>query len=192
VDVGKTLRAKTRAEWRRWLARNHDRRPEIWLVFHTKASGKRFVAYDDAVEEALCFGWSDSTVKKLDGDARAQRFTPRRPGSAVSELNRERVRRLVAQGLMTPAGLAAIGAAGRPAGRARGRFVVPADIRRELKRDRETWGNFQAFPETYRRIRVAWIDAARVRPEVFEQRLRYFLRMTKQNKRFGTYRDDSA
>lgn len=185
MEVGTTLRARTRAEWRRWLARNHDRRPEIWLVFYTKASGKRFVAYDDAVEEALCFGWIDSIVKKLDGDARAQRFTPRRRGSAVSELNRERVRRLVAQGLMTPAGLTAAGEVDAP-------FVVPGDIRRELKRDRETWGNFQAFPETYRRIRVSWIDGARAQPEVFEQRLRHFLRMTKQNKRFGTYRGDDA
>jgi uncharacterized protein YdeI (YjbR/CyaY-like superfamily) len=179
VEIGRTLRARTRGEWRRWLEKHHASAREVWLVYHTKASGKRFVAYDDAVDEALCFGWIDSIVKKLGPDSRAQRFTPRRRGSAVSPLNQERIRLLVEQGRMTPAGLAAAGALDAP-------FRVPRDILRELKADRETWRNFQAFPERYRRIRIGWIDGSRANAAVFRQRLDYFLKMTRANKRFGT------
>jgi uncharacterized protein YdeI (YjbR/CyaY-like superfamily) len=179
MEVGNTLHAKTRAEWRAWLRKHHKTEPEIWLVYHRKASGKPFVAYDDAVEEALCFGWIDSIIKKLPDDARAQRFTPRRPKSPMSELNKERVRRLIDQKKMTPAGLAA-------AGDLDGKFVVPKDILRELKKDNEVWANYQQFPESYQRIRIAWIDGAKPREEVHEQRLRYFIKMTKQGKTFGT------
>jgi uncharacterized protein YdeI (YjbR/CyaY-like superfamily) len=178
MEIGRMLRARTRSEWRAWLERHHATAAEVWLVYYTKASGKRFVAYNDAVDEALCFGWIDSIVKKLEPDARAQRFTPRRRGSPISPLNRERVRRLIEQGRMTPAGLAA-------AGPIDVEFRVPPDILRELKADRQTWRNFRAFPESYQRIRVGWIDGSRAAPDVFRRRLDYFLKMTKQDKRFG-------
>jgi uncharacterized protein YdeI (YjbR/CyaY-like superfamily) len=187
MEIGKTLRTRSRAEWRRWLANHHASAGEIWLVAYTKASGKRFVAYNDAVEEALCFGWIDSIVKKLDGDARAQRYSPRRQGSALSAMNRERIVRLIEQGWMTPAGLAAVKDQFDPkaVAKADAKFRVPADILRELKADKETWRNFQAFPASYQRIRVGWIDGSRNSPEFFRKRLDYFLKMTKQNKRFG-------
>ena len=179
VELGKTLEVAKPQEWRAWLEANHATEPEIWLVFHSKDSGKQSIAYNDAVDEALCFGWIDSTVKKLGPDSRAQRFTPRRPGSALSEMNKVRVRRLVKAGRMTPAGLAAAGdVLNEP-------FEVAPDILARLQTEETTWRNFQAFPESYQRIRVGWIEAARNRPEVFEQRLRYFLRMTAQNKRYG-------
>jgi uncharacterized protein YdeI (YjbR/CyaY-like superfamily) len=114
----------------------------------------------------------------VDG-ARAQRFTPRRPGSKLSEMNKERVRRLAAAGKMTPAGLEAAGDVLDEA------FEVPPDILKALQADEQTWRNFEAFPESYKRIRIGWIDAARKRPDVLEQRLRYFLKMTAQNKRYG-------
>jgi uncharacterized protein YdeI (YjbR/CyaY-like superfamily) len=178
MEIGKTFYAKTRAQWRAWLTKHAAREREVWLVLYTKASGKPFVAYNDAVEEALCFGWIDSILKKHGPDSRVQRYTPRRPGSRLSEMNKERVRRLVAEGKMTPAGLAAAGDIDGP-------YRVPADILRALKRDKETWANFQKFPESYKRIRVGWIDGSRDSPEFFERRLNYFLKMTKQNKRFG-------
>jgi len=178
MEIGKTLHAKTRAQWRAWLSKHSAKEPEIWLVLYTKASGKRFVAYNDAVEEALCFGWIDSIVKKLGTDSRVQRYSPRRPGSKLSEMNKARVRRLIAEEKMTPAGLAA-------AGDVDSAFKVPPDILRALKKDKETWANFRRFPESYKRIRVGWIDGARNRPDFFERRLNYFLKMTKQNKRFG-------
>ncbi len=177
MELGKTLYVSTRKAWRGWLKKHHATEREIWLVFYNKESGRPRVPYNDAVEEALCFGWIDSTVKKGEKDWFAQRFSPRRPGSQWSEMNKVRVRRLHREGKMTPAGLAAAGTLER--------FVIPPDILRRLKTDKEVWRNFQRFPDTYKRIRVAWIDAARKRPDEFEKRLRYFLRMTAENKRFG-------
>lgn len=179
VDIGETLYVRDAASWRAWLEQNHVSASEVWLVYHTKASGRPSIPYGDAVDEALCFGWIDSIVKKHGPDSRAQRFTPRRPGSKLSEANKERVRRLVEAGRMTPAGQSAAGdVLDEP-------FVIPEDIMAALQADGETWRNFEAFPESYKRVRVGWIDGSRARQGVFQQRLNYFLRMTKQNKRYG-------
>ncbi|HLF79986.1 MAG TPA: YdeI/OmpD-associated family protein [Dehalococcoidia bacterium] len=167
------------AGWRRWLSVNHASASDIWLVYYSKASGKPSIPYNDAVDEALCFGWIDSTNKKHGPESRAQRYTPRRPGSALSPMNKVRVQRLMEAGRMTQAGLDAAGhVLDEP-------FVLPEDIGDALKADKQTWRNFQAFPESYQHIRVGWIDGARNRPEVFQQRLRYLVKMTSQNKRFG-------
>ena len=179
MKVGKTFYAKNRREWRRWLAKNHKSAPEIWLIYYKKASGKPRIPYNDAVDEALCFGWIDSILKPIDEHKYAQRYSPRRKTSGLSDMNRERVRRLIKARRMTKAGLAAIEHTRK------GSAKLPDDIVARLKKDPVTWRNFQKFPASYRRIRVGWIDAARHRREVFEQRLRYFLKMTAQNKRFG-------
>ena len=179
MDIGKTFYPEDRAAWRRWLEANHATEPDIWLVSYNKAAGKPSVAYNDAVEEALCFGWIDSLNKKLEADSRAQRYSPRRKGSPWSEMNKTRVRRLHEQGLMTKAGYdAGVDFLDET-------FEVPADILAELKKDAETWKHFETLPESYVRIRTGCIDGARDRPEVFETRLRYFIKMTKQGKRFG-------
>jgi uncharacterized protein YdeI (YjbR/CyaY-like superfamily) len=175
----RTLDVRTASEWRAWLQAHHATEPEVWLVYHSKASGRPSIAYNDAVDEALCFGWIDSTVRKLGPDSRAQRFTPRRKGSPLSEMNKVRVRRLAEVGRMIPAGMAAAGdVLDEP-------FSIPPDILARLQADETVWRNFQAFPDSYQRIRIGWIEGARSRPEVFETRLRYFLRMTARNKRYG-------
>jgi uncharacterized protein YdeI (YjbR/CyaY-like superfamily) len=179
VKVGKTFYAKNRREWRRWLAKHHKSAREIWLIYYKKLSGKPRIPYNDAVEEALCYGWIDSILKPIDERKYAQRYSPRRKTSRLSDMNRERVRRLIRSGRMTKAGLAAIQHTGKGSAR------LPADILGRLKRDPITWKNFQRFPASYKRIRIGWIAAARHRREAFEQRLTYFLKMTKQNKRFG-------
>jgi len=179
VKVGKTLYAKNRKEWRAWLSKHHRAAPEIWLVYYKKHTGKPRVPYNHAVEEALCYGWIDSILKPIDADCWAQRFSPRRTTSRLSAMNRERVRRLIAAKRMTKAGLKAIAHVPEL------RWRLPADIERRLKRDAAVWKNYRRFPESYRRIRIGWIDAARHRREVFDQRLGYFMRMTAQNKRFG-------
>lgn len=177
--LGKTLYVTTRKDWRAWLAQNHAREKEIWLVYFRKDSGMRRLAYNSAVEEALCYGWIDGVQRRIDEESFAQRFTPRRPGSRWSAMNKERLRRLMKLGKVTKAGMAAAEDAMVE------KRALPPDILRRLKRDPATWKNFQAFPASYKRIRIAWIDAARNRPEVFEQRLKYFLKMTARNKRFG-------
>ncbi len=187
MDVGKTFYAKNRKEWRAWLAKHHRTAPEIWLVYYKKASGKPRIPYNDAVDEALCYGWIDSILKSIDSRCFAQRFSPRRPTSKLSDMNRERVRRLITAKRMTKAGLASISHAFDHKRDTKKKLPaqIPADIVRALKRDPIVWKNFQRFPESYKRIRIGWIAAARVRPEVLQQRLRYFLKMTAQNKRFG-------
>ena len=92
-----TFYTASRREWRRWLSRNHRTASEIWLVFYRKDSGKPRISYNDAVEEALCYGWIDSIVRKVDDESFAQRFSPRRPRSALSQMNRERTDKLIAQ-----------------------------------------------------------------------------------------------
>ena len=179
MKIGKTLYAKNRRAWRAWLAKNHQHAPEIWLIYYKKGSGKPRIPYNDAVEEALCYGWIDSTLKPIDDKKYAQRYSPRRSTSKLSDMNRERVRRLIRSRRMTKAGLDAIAhtpKTGAP---------FPPDIIARLKTDPQTWRNFQRFPPSYKRIRIGWIAAARHRKLTFQQRLKYFLRMTKQNKRFG-------
>lgn len=178
VKLGKLLDVHDAQAWRRWLKAHHTSEPEIWLVYHSKTSGVPSIPYNDAVDEALCFGWIDSTVKKVDAESRAQRFTPRRPGSPISPMNRERVLRLRQAGRMTQAGLDAIGDLETA-------FVLPDDVEAALRADDQTWRNYQALPESYQRIRIGFIEGARNRPQMFQRRLAYFLKMTKANKRYG-------
>lgn len=193
MKLGHTLYVHTRTSWRSWLAKHHASAPEIWLIYYKTHTGKPRIPYHEAVEEALCYGWIDSTVKSIDGDRYAQRFSPRRAKSKLSELNKERVRRLIKSKKMRRAGLASIEHHLHPRPRAAGVHRVksapfPTDILRALKVHGEAWKNFQRFPATYRRIRIGFIDGSRNRPDVFRKRLRYFIAMTAKNKRYGMER----
>jgi uncharacterized protein YdeI (YjbR/CyaY-like superfamily) len=189
MEIGETLTVVRREDWRSWLEVNYNKACEIWLVYNNKQSGMPRIPYDEAVEEALCFGWIDSTIKKLDAFSAAQRFTPRRKNSALSVLNKIRIRNMIALGKMTEAGLQSIHHHLQiaPDGNVEVKpFVMPADIIARLKMDATLWNNFQNFPDHYKHIRVGFIDGARDRPEEFAKRLNYFLRMTRLNKRYGS------
>lgn len=108
MQIGKTLYVTNRKSWRAWLVKNHKIKKEIWLVYYRKHVGKPSVSYDAAVEEALCYGWIDSTAKRIDGDRFAQRFTPRRSGSNLSDINRARIKDLIRRGRMRRVGLEAV------------------------------------------------------------------------------------
>ena len=176
----KTFYPKTRAQWRRWLEKNHARADEVWLVYYKKSSGKPRISYDDAVEEALCFGWIDGLQRGIDDERFAQRFTPRRKGSSWSEPNKQRLRRLIAAGQVTPAGLEAARDV-----KLNERLRIPKDIAVALRDDAEVWRNFRRFPLDYRKLRIAWIDGARARPEEFDKRLKHFIEMTRRGKTYG-------
>ena len=182
MKLGKTLDMLDRKRWHSWLAKHHRNEKEIWLVYYRKQAGKPRIPYNDAVEEALCYGWIDSTVKKIDDDRYAQRFTPRRDGSQLSETNRHRALALIKAGRMTHAGLKKIKT------QLDTKFIVPKDIIAALKKDKTAWSNFQKFPAHYQRIRIAFVEGARSRPDMFKQRLRYLLKMAQQNKKFGMVR----
>ncbi len=174
-----TFYTASRLAWRRWLQKYSKTKKEVWLVYYRKGSGKSRIAYNDAVEEALCFGWIDSTVRKLDEERFAQRFSPRRPNSPYSQANIERLRRLKAEGRVTDAVLATPGTLRSKTPR------VPADIRTALRANKQAWDNFRRFSASYRRIRIAFIEGARDRPAEFRKRLEYFVRMTEKGRQFG-------
>lgn len=169
-----------RAEWRAWLRRNYRTAREVWLVYHKKHTGEPRLTYNDAVEEALSFGWIDSTARKVDEDRYAQRFTPRRPGSAYSEANLARLRAMAAKGKVVPEVLEKV----RPL-LVEKPVVIAADILAAIKTDPQIWRNFRAFSDSYKRIRIGYIEGARDRPEEFAKRLRNFLKMAKANRVIG-------
>ncbi|PIN80391.1 hypothetical protein COV13_03650 [Candidatus Woesearchaeota archaeon CG10_big_fil_rev_8_21_14_0_10_32_9] len=182
MEVGKKLYVTDRKVWRSWLVKNHTKEKEIWLVYYKKSSGKKRIPYNDAVEEALCFGWIDGILKGVDEQSFAQRFTPRRKKSVLSELNKERIRNMIKEKKMTDAGLTAVSHA---FDKDKDEFTIPKDILNSLKKDKLIWENFQNFSKSYQRVRIMWIDTARSRPEIFEKRLLYFIKMTAKNKKYG-------
>ena len=189
MKLGKTLYVAEGKSWRAWLAKNHAREREVWLVYYKKSSGKPRISYNDAVDEALCFGWIDSTVKSVDDECFAQRFTPRRRGSKLSQLNKERVRVLIAKKRMTPAGLDAIAHAYHGESD-HGKVKLSKDILAALKGDADAWKHFNAFSESYKRIRIAYIESQRLHSnEAFQKSLANFVRKTAKNKKFGFVRD---
>lgn len=179
MDITETLYVATRAAWRDWLAAHHDEKTEIWLVSYRKATGQPSVPYNNAVEEALCFGWIDSIRKGIDQERYAQRYTPRRAGSSFSQLNKERLARLIAQNQVIPSVLEKLGHIRAEA------YEIPDDIVAALKAHENAWTYFQNTSPSYQRIRAAYVDTARRRPAEFEKRLQYLIEMSAQEKQFG-------
>ena len=175
------VRCECRRQWRDWLAGHFESESEVWFVFPTKDSGEEGVSYNDAVEEALCFGWIDSTAGTLDSTHQIRRFTPRKKGSPYSRPNIERLIWLDANGMIHPkVRESVIGLIQTP-------YAFPEDILSAIRGDEMAWKNYLLFPESYRRIRVAYIDAARKRPEEFARRLSNFIDKTKRNKQIVGY-----
>ena len=179
-DPAPLLEVVKRSEWRAWLRRNHKTAKEVWLVYLKKHTDQPRLAYNDAVEEALAFGWIDSTAKKVDEDRYAQRFTPRKPDSSYSEANLARLRAMAAKGRIIPEVLAKV----KPLLVVRP-LVIPLDILAALKADPEAWKNFRAFSDSYKRIRIGYIEGARNRPDEFAKRLHNFLKVTRENRIIG-------
>ena len=179
MEITKTLHVTNPKDWRDWLKKNYKTEKEIWLVYYKKGTGKPRIEYNDAVEEALCFGWIDSIVKTLDEERTAQRFSPRKPKAKYSQANIERLRSLVAQKKVIKEVAETLGDVLNE------EFVIPPDILQAIKANDEAWKNFQKFSDSYKRIRIAFIDGARNRPEEFKKRLRHFIEMTEKNKMFG-------
>jgi uncharacterized protein YdeI (YjbR/CyaY-like superfamily) len=186
VEIGKTLYAKNKIEWRAWLRKNYNNEKEIWLIYYKKETGKPRVEYNDAVEEALCYGWIDSTVKSIDSKRFAQRFSPRKKTSNLSQSNIERITKLIAQKKMTRAGLKAIEHLYHPAKKKTKKAEVPEYLLKELKKYPDAERHFKKFPDAYKRIRIAYIESRKKRGEKeFKTALNYFVRNTAKNKRIG-------
>lgn len=175
----KTLYVTDRNKWRKWLEKNFDKEKEIYLIYQNKSSGKPRILYNDAVEEALCFGWIDSIIKKLDEENSIQRFSPRRSKSNYSQPNKERLRWLLKENLIHPS----IQESTKEV--LKEKFIFPTDIINSIQDDKKAWENYQKFSPAYKRIRIAYIDGARSRPEEFKKRLANFIKKTRENKIIG-------
>lgn len=185
------LEIATRDEWRAWLAKNHACETEIWLIFYRKHVGKRSIHYDDAVEEALCFGWIDSLIKRIDSDSYARKFTPRNSGSMWSQTNKQRVEKLVSAGLMTDAGMALVHQAQASGEWDRRRSrptvssdVLPDELRSALETHPAAREFFRCLPSTYQKQYVLWIATAK-RADTRQRRTTEAIEKLERGERLG-------
>ncbi|WP_424358152.1 YdeI/OmpD-associated family protein [Methanocella sp. MCL-LM] len=185
MEIDEQLYVATRDEWREWLERNHDKSEGIWLIYYKKGSGKPRIPYDDAVEEALCFGWIDSTAKSIDEEKYAQRFTPRRPGSGWSELNIRRMEKLIKEGRVTGAGLAKFRdpAARRSAIRDMDN-VTPPGFTEALEKRSEALAYFNKLPPSQVKLFYRWINDAK-REETKQKRIAESVELLAQGRKLS-------
>jgi uncharacterized protein YdeI (YjbR/CyaY-like superfamily) len=174
--------APDRSTWRSWLEENHTSSPEVWLVYYKSHTGQPSISYDESVEEALCFGWIDSLIQKIDEDRYARKFTPRRPGSPLSDTNKRRVSKIIAEGRMTPTGLAKIDYPPDepPAEPIRQVLVIPEWISLGLKQNTNAWENFSHLPPSHKKRYIAWLSSAK-KEETRLRNLEKAIRLLEQN-----------
>jgi len=188
----KKIQPKTRLQWRTWLEKNHASSPGIWLTYYKKETGKPRILISDAVEEALCFGWIDSLHKKLDDEKNILKFTPRKPKSVWSGVNKARIEKLIAAKKMMPAGTACIAAAKKngswdaltASDAAAASNQLPADLDKAFAKHKKAKANFQQFALSIRKLFLSWIDSAK-RPETRAKRIHQTVLMAQANKKPG-------
>ncbi|MBE0431249.1 MAG: YdeI/OmpD-associated family protein [Dehalococcoidia bacterium] len=190
MKIRKTLHVTNRTKWRAWLEKNHDSETEAWLVFYKKHTGQLSVAYDDAVEEALCFGWIDGVIQRIDDETYARRFSPRRDGSNWSALNKRRAAKMIEEGRMTEAGAAKLTYSdseddyGRTLQRKAEDLIIPEYFEQALTSNRQAHENFAKLAPSYRRRYLLWIADART-DETRDRRVAEAIRLLAENKKLG-------
>ena len=181
----KTLDVRSRARWRAWLEANHGSASEVWLVFHKPHTGKTSIDYEDSVEEALCFGWVDSLIRRLDDDRYARKFTPRKTDAFWSDSNRRRYAKVEALGLLAAAGRdRAPSDANRYPARRKRSDAVPAYIEKAFKSKPRAWTTFERLTPRERIMYVGWIDNAK-REETKSKRIQKALALLAAGKKLG-------
>lgn len=185
----KQLYVTNRDEWRDWLSRNHASEAGIWLIFYKKVTSKPTIAYEAAVEEALCFGWIDSIIKKIDAARYARKFTPRSDKSKWSPLNKKRADKMIKQGRMTKVGLAKIKASQKTGlwdkdVRPKISFDIPPEFAKALARNKKAKENFDKLASTYRKHYIGWIAVAK-RQETKKRRIEESITLLEQGKKLG-------
>jgi uncharacterized protein YdeI (YjbR/CyaY-like superfamily) len=178
-----SLDVRRRDEWRAWLGKHQHSCPGVWVVFHKAHTGVASMAYEDFVREAICHGWIDSLVKRLDDDRFAIKATPRKPRSKWSDINRRRWTELKIAGLLTPAGLAAAPTANEYAPKPT-IPELPGYVAKAIRANARAWSFFQQLPRTQRRNFVVWIHTAK-RPETRERRIRESIALLAAGKKLG-------
>lgn len=185
----KELYFKSRKQWRRWLAENHAMETGVWLLFYKKNTGLPSMEYGDVVEEALCYGWIDSVIKKIDERKFARKVTPRNDNSKWSAANMKRADKLIEQGLMTRAGLQKIEAARKngqykPERPPKVSFTMPEELKKALVKNKKAGKFFNELAPSYRKHFIGWVTTAK-RPETKSRRIRESIRLLEQGKKLG-------
>jgi uncharacterized protein YdeI (YjbR/CyaY-like superfamily) len=179
MKITKSFTPSSLADWRNWLAKNYDREQEVWLVYRKARRGKTNINYESSVEEALCFGWVDSIIQKLDEETYARKFNPRRTESVWSETNKCRVVKTMREGRMTEAGMAKVTfdvnevEPSKPKPK-RPPVEMPEKMEKALKSHPGVWEAFQKISPSYRRNYILWLSDAK-KPETFERRLQILM-----------------
>ena len=187
MKATKILYVTNRDDWRAWLEKNHQTAKEVWLIYYKRHTARSTIPYDDAVEEAMCFGWIDSIIKRIDDERYARKFTPRKAKSTWSQLNIRRARKMIEEGKMTRAGLKLfreINKRGLKPEPRKKRSVLPSDLKQALANNKKAWENFENFAPGYRRLYVGWIMAAK-RSETREKRIKQTVKWAAENKKPG-------
>jgi len=186
-----SIHPKTRVEWRKWLELNHTRAEGVWLISYKKATGKPRFEYDEAVEEALCFGWIDSKPNKLDDERSMLWFAPRKAGTGWSKINKARAEKMIATGRMSPAGRAKIEAAKRDGSWSALDTIealeIPPDLAAALSANPIAQQHFDAFPRSVRRAILEWIANAK-KSETRAKRIEETVRLAAENIRANQWR----
>lgn len=188
MKISNTLYAASREDWREWLEKNHDTEKDVWLIYYKKHTGRARIPYDDAVEEAICFGWIDSTVKKIDEEKYVQKFSPRKAGSKWSELNIKRARKMIKEGMMTETGLLKFKERNeydRDLSEAlRSNVELPPDLEKALNENKKARDNFNNFAPSYRKQYILWVTGAK-KEETRQRRIERIVKLAEQNKKQG-------
>jgi uncharacterized protein YdeI (YjbR/CyaY-like superfamily) len=179
------LYVKNREEWRNWLVENHSSVPGVWLIYYKKPSGKPRIPYNDAVNEALCFGWIDGKIKRINDDYYIQWFTQRRPGSRWSKLNINRANSLISEGLMRKEGLSAFSETIRKPEliygmRTDNDLIIPDDLDKALRGNETAYTNFNKFSPANRRLYLLWLRSSK-REATRSQRITKIVTNSEQN-----------
>ncbi|MCB2196256.1 MAG: YdeI/OmpD-associated family protein [Bacteroidetes bacterium] len=184
-----TIHCKNRDEWRSWLAQNHKSSDGIWLIYYKKHTKKETVVYNEAVEEALCFGWIDSLIKRIDDQTYMQKYTPRKKNSKWSLVNKKRVEKLIDQGKMTKAGMQEVELARKngtwdKAYSAKREVKVPDFFKEELQKNKQAYTNFYNFAQSYQNQYLGWILSAK-RDETKQKRIQIVIQRCANNQKPG-------
>jgi len=181
-----------RDDWRAWLSKNHDSKKEVWLIYYKKQTGKPSIPYDDSVEEALCFGWVDSIIKKIEDEKFARKFTPRTSRSTWSETNKKRVDKMMKEGKMTKAGFTRIREAkssgewfkAPASARYKKKLMIPSYLKEALAANKKASDNFDRLAESYKRNLVGGIDSAK-KEETRRKRLAEAIQLLEQKQKLS-------
>jgi len=187
MEITNTFTASDRGTWRKWLEEHGTTEPEVWLVYYKAGSRKTTISYQDSLEEALCFGWVDSIIQKIDEEKYARKFTPRRAGSKWSELNKHLVARLMQEGRMTEAGLAKVEFAVEAAPKVRPKrapLALPDWLKEAFMKSPAAWENFQKLAPSHQRNYIGWISDAK-REETRQKRIRYAIERLEKGLQLG-------